>query len=36
MIIPAILEENLKYYIQQELYEKCSQIVDVINKLKEE
>jgi hypothetical protein len=32
----STLEENLKYYIQQELYEKCSQIVDVINKLKEE
>jgi hypothetical protein len=30
----STLEENLKYYIKEELYEKCTQIVEVINKLK--
>ena len=30
----STLEENLKYYIKEELYEKCTEIVDVINKLK--
>ena len=29
------LQENLKYYIEKELYEECSQIVEAINKLKE-
>jgi hypothetical protein len=29
------LQENLKYYIEKELYEDCSQIVEAINKLKE-
>jgi protein-arginine kinase activator protein McsA len=29
------LEDNLKHYISQELYEDCSMIVDVINQLKE-
>ena len=29
------LEENLKYYIEQEKYEHCQKIVDAINKLKE-
>ena len=29
------LQENLKYYVEKELYEECSQIVEAINKLKE-
>jgi protein-arginine kinase activator protein McsA len=29
------LEDNLKHYITQELYEECSKIVDIINILKE-
>jgi hypothetical protein len=29
------LEENLKYYIEQERYEECQQIVEAIKKLKE-
>lgn len=29
------LEDNLKHYISQELYEDCSMIVDIINQLKE-
>jgi hypothetical protein len=29
------LEENLKYYIEHELYEDCTKIVQAINKLKE-
>ena len=29
------LQENLKYYVEQELYEECSKIVEAINKLKE-
>lgn len=29
------LQENLKYYVEKELYEDCSQIVEAINKLKE-
>ena len=29
------LEDNLKHYICQELYEDCSIIVDIINQLKE-
>lgn len=29
------LEENLKYFIEQEKYEHCQKIVDAINKLKE-
>ena len=29
------LEDNLKHYIAQELYEECSKIVDIINILKE-
>jgi len=28
------LEENLKYFIEQERYEQCQQIVEAINKLK--
>jgi protein-arginine kinase activator protein McsA len=32
---PNTLEENLKYYIEQEKYEHCQKIVDAINKLKE-
>jgi protein-arginine kinase activator protein McsA len=28
------LEENLKYYIEQERYEECQKIVEAINKLK--
>jgi protein-arginine kinase activator protein McsA len=29
------LQENLKYYIEEELYEECSQIVNAINQLTE-
>jgi protein-arginine kinase activator protein McsA len=29
------LEENLKYFIEQERYEECQKIVEAINKLKE-
>jgi protein-arginine kinase activator protein McsA len=29
------LEENLKYFIEQERYEQCQEIVNAINKLKE-
>ena len=29
------LQENLKYYVEKELYEECTQIVEAINKLKE-
>ena len=29
------LQENLKYYVEQELYEDCSKIVEAINTLKE-
>ena len=29
------LQENLKYYVEKELYEDCSQIVEAINQLKE-
>ena len=29
------LQENLKYYVEQELYEECSKIVEAINTLKE-
>ena len=29
------LQENLKYYVEKELYEDCTQIVEAINKLKE-
>lgn len=29
------LEENLKYYVENELYEDCTKIVQAINKLKE-
>ena len=29
------LRENLKYYVEKELYEDCTQIVEAINKLKE-
>ena len=29
------LQEKLKYYVEKELYEECSQIVEAINKLKE-
>lgn len=29
------LEENLKYYVEHELYEDCTKIVQAINKLKE-
>jgi hypothetical protein len=29
------LQENLKYYVEKELYEECSQIVEAINQLKE-
>jgi hypothetical protein len=29
------LQENLKYYVEKELYVECSQIVEAINKLKE-
>lgn len=29
------LQENLKYYVEKELYEDCSHIVEAINKLKE-
>jgi len=29
------LQENLKYYVEKELYEDCTKIVEAINKLKE-
>jgi hypothetical protein len=29
------LQENLKYYVEKELYEECTQIVEAINQLKE-
>ncbi len=29
------LQENLKYYVEKELYEECTKIVEAINKLKE-
>lgn len=29
------LEENLKYFIEQERYEECQKIVEAINKLKD-
>jgi len=29
------LQENLKYYVEKELYEDCTRIVEAINKLKE-
>jgi len=29
------LQENLKYYVEQELYEECSKIVEAINTLTE-
>ena len=29
------LQENLKYYVEKELYQDCTQIVEAINKLKE-
>jgi hypothetical protein len=29
------LEENLKYFIEQERYEECQRIVEAINKIKE-
>ena len=32
----GVLQENLKYFIERELYEKCSKIVDIINTLNEE
>jgi hypothetical protein len=28
------LEENLKYFIEQEKYEECQRIVDAVNKIK--
>jgi len=28
------LEENLKYFIEQERYEECQRIVDAVNKIK--
>jgi hypothetical protein len=31
---PDTLEENLKYFIEQERYEQCQEIVNAINKLK--
>jgi hypothetical protein len=29
------LQENLKYYVEKELYEECTQIVEAINQLKD-
>jgi len=29
------LQENLKHYVEKELYEECTQIVEAINQLKE-
>lgn len=30
---PETLQENLKYFVEHEMYEKCAEIVEAINKL---